>query len=397
MRFRIDLSRPDISYVLIWGLAFSLIQMVEMDYIYPMQADVTMLIGINIVSFWLIYVLMRHMFRTIRGPLAYELPDMEIYSLSRFCTWLFIVWVPFYLLAVIFSGGLPVYWLLSGSALTYVDFGIPTFSGLLNMIRTFIFSAGLLVFLNTKKRSALALPLIMLCSGLAEVSRGNLTVMLMHGVGIYLLYTRNMFRTFLFAMIMGTVFIYMFGVLSEFRGGVTPVEELVGEDSVFLSLPEGVFWVYTYLASPLNNINYAYLQGIEPLFYPFHSLQPLVPTVIRNMIFPASEYPIELAVEAFNATTFYAPLIVDFGIVGAGLSVIVLQFITAYFHVKAKTGHIFYILAYPALFMCVVMSIFYMYFFSMVVVFYPLLVMLYMVFRKSLWNRYRKDERTGML
>jgi hypothetical protein len=51
-----------------------------------------------------------------------------------------------------------------------------------------------------------------------------------------------------------------------------------------------------------------------------------------------------------------------------------LQAIVSFVHVRAVNGSMANFLIYPVLFMCIVLSTFYMFFFSLITIFYPLLV-----------------------
>jgi hypothetical protein len=112
--------------------------------------------------------------------------------------------------------------------------------------------------------------------------------------------------------------------------------------------------------------------------------------VIRSKLYPDNDYPVELKSEAFNATTFYSPLLADFGWVGASLLTCLIQWVCAYVHVRARRGSYFHTLVYPALFMSVLLSVFYMYFLALVTVIYPLLVSIFMRFRHTWFERRRR-------
>ena len=386
---RLDLSRPDIVYGLIWGFSVSILLIFDFNYTSPLQEEILFLIISNIISFWLIYKIMKFILNAKSSDSSIKLTEFEVYCLYRYCKLVFYIWVTLYFLSIFFSSGIPIIWAIIDDPKTYVDFGIPSFSGLLNMIRAFLFSIGLIIFFHNRKRRMLIIPFILFLSGMAELSRGNLTVLILHGFGIYLLYSKNIFPIITKFLIFALIYFIMFGLIGDIRGNSSIAQSFYNEDSIFNFLPGGFFWAITYIISPLNNINYAYSLGIEPLMYPYFSTQPIFPTIIRDIIFQTSEYPIQLANEAFNATTFYSPLLADFGILGAFTVVIFLQFIVAYTHIKATQGSIFNILFYPTLFMSVVLSIFYMFFFSLIVLMYPLMIYSYLIFKSSIKFKYK--------
>jgi oligosaccharide repeat unit polymerase len=380
---KIDLSRPDFVYASIWGLVYCLSYFIESDFRHDFPPEISILILTNIVSFFVIYRIFQTWFGASTPRPWRRVDDDNLQVLKRFISLLFKIWVVFYLVTIVLSDGLPAYWVLSGDSRTYVDFGVPTLTGLLNMIRAFMFAGSILLFMTSGNRRYLRLPAILIFTALLEVSRGGLTVLLLHGVGVYVLCRKNSMRPLL--MVSGglILFIIMFGLLADFRGEHVPIEDIAGGDSIFVSLPAGFFWVYTYITTPINNVNFAYTMGIDPLYYPHFSVSALVPTVVRDIIFPELEYPIALADDAFNATSFYSPLLADFGVFGAGVVVTLLQAVVSYVHVKAVRGDVFHFLIYPVLFMCIVLSTFYMFFFSMVTVMYPVLVYCFIRYRHA--------------
>jgi hypothetical protein len=176
--------------------------------------------------------------------------------------------------------------------------------------------------------------------------------------------------------------------MGEFRGTTLDYESLAGQQGWFLKLPVGVLFAFIYLVSPLNNLYYS-ADTIDPNFSPYYTSITLFPTVIRSLLYPDNAYPVTLENEAFNATTFYSPLLADFGWVPAALLVCLIQWVCAYVHVRARRGSYFHTLVYPPLFMSVMLSVFYMYFLALITVFYPALVSLFMQFRRARLKRYR--------
>lgn len=371
LRMKVDLSRPDYIYAAIWGVVYSLSYFVESNSKYDFSPEISALVLGNIISFFVVYKLVGFFLNGSKETDGLNFQAHDFIRLKDFTKLLLKIWIPLYLLNVVVSDGLPAYWVIIGDPRTYVDYGIPTMSGFLNMIRAFMFSVSIMLFLKSKNKKELYLPVIFIATSILEVSRGGLTVLLLHGVGMYVLCKKNSIGT-LFLMLVGLVlFILIFGWLADFRGGHVSIEDIAGNDSIFVSLPTGFFWVYTYITTPINNVNYAYSMGIEPLYYPYFSIMSLLPTVIRGLVFPDTGYPIALAVDAFNATSFYSPLLADFGLIGAGLVVVLLQIVVSYVHLKAANGCLFHFLLYPVLYMCILLSTFYMFFFSMVTIMYP--------------------------
>src|SRR5450631_1129341 len=70
----------------------------------------------------------------------------------------FALWVSMTALEVWVSGGVPILWLIQGSAQGYVDFGIPSVHGLLNSLLLAIGLAEFALFALTRKRKHLWMP-----------------------------------------------------------------------------------------------------------------------------------------------------------------------------------------------------------------------------------------------
>lgn len=384
MTVKIDFSRPDVLYSVIWVFVLLLITIMPIKIIVNSNKEVVLMIIGNIISFFVVYHLVRNYYNKKKRRKKNVLNRYNLILLKNYSISLFLLWSVGYLLTITYSEGMPIFWKYTANSKTYVDFGVPTFSGLLNTIRNFMIISFFLLLMVTKKKDNLFYLLIIIVSGFAEMSRGNLTVMILHAIGIWLLTANDKKKLFSKLFIMGISFVLLFGLLGNFRGEHNlNFIELVGEENIINELPLGFQWTYLYLTTPVNNVMNAYSLGIEPLYYPYYSLQTAIPTIIRNLFFPINGYPIKLAFEAFNATTFYGPLIADFGLWGASIVVVVIQFIVSVIHARAVNGSLFSILVYPSLFMCIIMSIFYMYFFSLIVLMFPVIIAGFLVYKKE--------------
>jgi oligosaccharide repeat unit polymerase len=387
VRRTLDISRPDVLFGLCWGVTLLLSYTVPVAFSVDPDIRVTWLVGGNIVSFFVIYSLVK--WSVARGEDGSRIASLRRDSwdeatLLQFLRILLGTWAAVYFVTIVYSGGLPVFWLVLGSGKSYTDFGVPTLTGLLNMMRAFILSAYLLLFVQTRRKSYLWVPLLMLGTAVAEVSRGALLVLLAQGVGIVVLRRQPSLYGLIRLAVLVVLVVLGFGVLGDFRGSSLEVDDLVGEQSFFSELPLGVFFAFVYLVSPLNNLDYA-ADTLSPSYTPYFTASTLFPTVLRDVLFPMPEgtYPVELKSEAFNATTFYSPLLADFGWIGAAVIVCLIQWACSYVHVRSRQGSYYHTLLYPPLYMSVLLSVFYMYFFSLVTVCYPLLVGLFVRYRNA--------------
>jgi oligosaccharide repeat unit polymerase len=288
-----------------------------------------------------------------------------------------------YLVNIIGSGGVPIFWVLTGDERTYVDFGLPTLGGLSNMLRAFLLTSCYLIYsysdLSLKiKRKYLMLGVgLILSAFLLETGRGNGVVLLLHPIGLFMLLHKFRLTDFIVGVILCIVFLMGLGAIQMIRYG-EGIESLkkYAENSGMQDVEGPALLLVpaiNYMAVPVVNLDLNVIKSPAINFSPYYSVQALLPTVIRDHIFEKGDYG-ELINSANNVSSFYIPLVRDFGIFGAILFVTFFQFLVITVYIKAQRGSIFCILFWPPLFMSLVLSFFSLYFTSLVVVLYPALV-----------------------
>jgi len=383
-----DFSRPDLVFGVCWGTVLVLDAEIPVSFTVDPDPTVQWMILGNVVSFLLIYAVVKRLARR-REPGAQvdavQRASWDAAVLTRYLNLLLLAWGSVYCISILYSGGLPFFWVLRGANKSYGDFGVPTLTGLLNMIRAFVLCGYVLLYCQTSRRRYLIVPVLLMLTAALEISRGAILVLLSQGLAVAMLRRNASFRMIRRLAVMGVVVVFAFGVLGSFRGTSVDEEALAGEQEWMAQAPAGVLIAFAYLVSPLNNLYYG-AESLRPSYTPYFTTATLLPTVLRSVLFPEigqGVYPISIKNEAFNATTFYSPLASDFGWLGAGIIACLLQFVCAYVHVQAKRGSLYYTLIYPPLFMSVLLSVFYMYFFSLVTVCYPLLAGLFLRYRNA--------------
>lgn len=386
-----DISRPHLIFAITWLLTFALAGMIETNLSVTFPPSIYAVVFGSIAIFYAAYALMQLLLP--KPPDAVQFPrpaDIDLIILSAFNVRLFAIWAVGFAATIVYSGGIPIYWRLIGDSRNYIDFGMPTVSGLFNMFRCFIVAGSVaLVVLGRARKIDLVAGGICLASAFAEISRGSIVAVVLHGVAMIALLRPLRGRELVF----GLLFLWIALVTFEYIGNT----RTTGYDANFGQVLGGTFesdsylsryvWTFIYVTSPFNNLAYALGQNFVPPMVPYYTLQPLVPTFIRNVVFTPGEYPIELLNEAFNATTAYAPMIADFGpwIAMALFGLVVLLISFAY--VAAKRGSLLGMLVYPPIFTSVTLSFFYAYFFALPIVLYPLLAASYMIYRRTIIGR----------
>lgn len=215
---------------------------------------------------------------------------------------------------VIAFGGVPLSWALTGSTLTYTDFGFPTLHGFFNSLILII--GTMLSWMSLRKvrfRGDRLLLAFCFVVPIITLHRQSLVSLLLQCLFIYAALRRGSFGqaakgVVLILLASGT----LFSLLGNIRTGDETLADLANLSSEGGSLPLPVLWIYMYLTTPLSNF-------FELTTMPFAqsfggtSLAGLTPTVLRELLWgePAAVMT-EFADRAFNAYTYAFVLFVDF-------------------------------------------------------------------------------------
>ncbi len=389
----IDLSRPDLIFFIVWTIPLILLQFFNLDFFVDLTSATQLLIFTNILSFFIIYWIIKKSLKNKTPSVLINL-KFKLNKVQNFFKFYFIIWLFLYAITILFSGGIPIYWILSGSGLTYYDFGVPTLSGFLNMLRAFLSVLALIIFLRSKNKKYLFFVFFFFISAfIFEANRGGGVVLILHILGYYFLTRKFNFIRVLKFLIFSFLFIIFLGLIEMFRYSNDEEYNFIEKYSEMELIEDAnnltLFTIpaILYITTPLQNLNLLITSDQEPLYYPYHSSKPLIPTFVRDKIFSNPKDYGFLVSEAYNTTSFYTPLIRDFGNYITIIIVFFLQIIVSYIHIKSKTSDLkTYTLLYPPLFMCVFLSPFNLYFTSLVVVSYPLMVHLFIHHKKVVFK-----------
>ncbi len=309
-------------------------------------------------------------------------------SLKQLVTLIVIAHFSIMILAIVYSSGFPLYWIFTNDTKTYAEYGIPTISGLGNMIRAFGLVGSLILYLygtKAQKRTGLYSAIYFLFTAFfIELSRGNGSVMIAHAIGFYFLIKKISFKNTLSTALAILVFIPFFSFLQILRYGDFELERANEQllnvgiyDSSVLNLFLTPLILYT--STPIMNMDLNLQRAPDFKFSPDASIETLVPTFVRDIIYTRRDYINDcgdLISCAYNTTSFLTPLIKDFGRYGALFFAILILMISSFIYSKAREGSLYYILLWPPVFMSLIFSSFNMYFSSLVVVLYPLVISL---------------------
>ena len=378
---------PPIIFCLIWLTPLTILMFYETTVLQPISLISTIFILSNLFLFFLVSLILE---KSVKINYKYGSSIDELIkniNWSRFSLVtkrFLIIWTILYLFNIIASGGTPLFWLLVGDGRTYVDFGLPTFSGFLNMLRAFTLVCCYLIYFHSNLKNRLLylkLGIFLLISAFViEMSRGNGIVLLLHPLSLYVLTKRfsifNISVVIIIIPLTSALFGYM--QMARYNVGIEYLYE-VAVNAGFEDL-NNLFAIFIpalmYICTPLINFNLNLT--ITPIinFQIEYTIAGVLPSVLRELFFTdlagAGDYGV-LVGEAYNTTSFYVPLLRSFGLSGAFIVVTLIQITLSYIYVKARNGSLLYILMWPAFFMALALSFFNLYFTSLVVLLYPLL------------------------
>lgn len=361
---------PFLLMVYIWGAELLFYNMHIIEFYNPLNiAALVLFVGV-IVAFGIAGMirqpLKRFNKRRVFSPqevLSLEQIEKRTQSLTKF----FIIGT---LINIAFSRGVPLLWLLTGDGRTYIDFGVPSFTGFLNSLYYTTIVANFYLYLKTKEKRYLKLLALYLIYPIILVQRALIFTLGFELLGMYLLMRRVKLKSVLITAIISVVVIILFGVMGNNRSGGAVSEGTeqfirgyVDEEyeDKMEKLPSGFTWVYLYFTCSINNVVYN-IEKLQPNYIPENTLQRFLPTVVRKAIFGEKEYEDRYALAmdntVFNTFTIYSNYIKDFGVF---LTIVLFFFVGLFFYriyYNAREENIHYLFMYPAVVMIILLSVF---------------------------------------
>lgn len=377
-------SNPAFLFLLVWSVPLAAPYFIQTNIIQEISSTTQYLVLSNIVVFFILIISAKLMLGGCKRNLAQIIFCQINYSrLEKKTLNLFKIWLVIFFINIIFSGGIPIYWVLSGDPRTYADFGLPTLGGLGNMFRAFTLSACYLIYFHTKsenKKLFLCIGLFLLVSSfILETGRGTGLVLLLHPIAFYLILNRSTLFKVLKSIILFILLLFFLGYIQVIRYGGDFENLVVFAENAGFSDNDGMSLLlipsFLYVVVPIINVDLNIIASPMLKFDPYYVFQGFVPTALRSKIFSADKDYGVLVNESHNVSSFYIPFVRDFGVVGAFIAVTLIQIIVCYVFVKACRGTLFHFFLWPPLFMSVILSVFSLFFTSLVVLAYPFLVL----------------------
>jgi oligosaccharide repeat unit polymerase len=263
-------------------------------------------------------------------------------------------------LEVAVSGGMPIFWILSGSSKTYVDYGIPTLHGFFNAIMLF---EGTLCFwlITTNRATRLVKIIFALCILLpiAAITRQVLMSLLTQCFIIFVgaRHSGRSVNLFRIAVVV-LASLAIFSAIGVVRTNSEAFRQQVRYTPGYEWVPVGIMWPYMYFTTPINN--FAFITSLElERTLGYSSFSSLTPSVVRELIWGPKKNTF-LVVETFNVTSYATPLYLDFGWPGVMMFTLLLTLVATYaFRRLLRTSSLYYLLLLAVLNHVIILSFFF--------------------------------------
>jgi hypothetical protein len=197
----------------------------------------------------------------------------------------FLYWLALTLVEVVFSGGVPLLWLLSGAGKGYTKFGLPVVHVFAASLIGVVAATKLGLYLLHGDRRRLLIPAFQLLWGVVIISRGMIMVALLEYVVLWACLRGIRIKSAFRVIALAIVVVLLFGYLGDLRGAGDFREVARPTENYPNWLPSGVLWFYIYLTSPLQNLSQTTLvvKSANDPFFP-RTLVDVYPTPLRNAL-----------------------------------------------------------------------------------------------------------------
>lgn len=255
--------------------------------------------------------------RIDNGHLAEVLGSARTRRRASIVLWIFMVGLSF---EFAHSGAAPIMGLVGiGPMISYTDFGIPGFHGLMNALFYSVCCYNFARILLCSEPGSIKW--LMLVSSLYPVfamSRQVLISLLLQYLLIYLAVRRPSGLQYIRVLAVFFGVFLLFGYLGDLRSGREHIIQLAAPTFDYPDwVPSAFVWVYIYVCTPLNNVNANI--DIVPNYLPLETVGSLIPSFAREFFLEAvgASRHWELVTESFNVSSLLKSMVSDFGIYGS--------------------------------------------------------------------------------
>lgn len=388
----INIKNPIIFFSFIWLFVLYIYSKHYSLLLIPLKSETTIYVILTCISFLMSYLLVKLLF--IQKKFTNSTKFLEGRSTNQNLTKIFKIWIIFTIIEIIYFKGLPLLSLLGiGGVGTYTEWGIPSLHGFLNAIVITLSNYFFYYYLSKKNKRYLHLYLLCLLWPIILVTRQMLLTMVVQATFIYILCNNIKIGSILKVIFSGFIIVLLFGLVGDLRSGDSDsFIQLVQPSSDYPTwLPSGFLWVYIYMVSPLNNVNFNIIKYPDFNF----NLSPLIssffPSFIREKIFPpTNQFNFQLVNENLNVSTMFPTYLDSFGYFGSLFFYFLLGLIISFFYLKFKSEkpNIQWLFFVVIILHNFIFSVFVDFFFNLVFLFQ---FFLHFLITKSLKLSYGKD------
>lgn len=253
--------------------------------------------------------------------------DKDIINIKKI-NLIFLFWIIISIVEIVYSGGLPLIWKLTGSSKTYFDFGIPSVHGFMNSIGLVLLLLYYFIFLKNHKvnkslsRSGIFHIIFILGYYLFLITRQILISGLIELAVITIYYRKFKGKKFNYKnipkiILAVIILIIAFGIIGNVRTGYSSFMNVAMFKYDVSNFFAGFAWVYMYLTMTLANINkLVSLSFVSLGSYPV--LNTFIPTVISKIIYSSSSIstPTYLVTSAFNVSGYFVEFYLGYKLLG---------------------------------------------------------------------------------
>jgi oligosaccharide repeat unit polymerase len=365
------LAHPIVAFGGIWTLVFLLYGLHLSEQLIYDASDFYYLYALIIFSFlagyWYTNVLLYAVTGTPLLPAtaggranSNESPEITAQSVWSKILLLFGIWAVITVVEIVYSGGIPILWLFTGSSKTYRDFGVPSVHGFQMSLLLACAMVSFHLFLNWRTRKYLIIPLFSLFWFILSITRNYLIGALLQMLFLSLSLRRPTAKTFVRILVGLAILVVFFGLIGDLRSGGSDLIRAVGRPTANFPdwLPSGFLWAYIYLTTPLNNLfNTIQLNPSVDEYTLVATTSQLLPSFLRNLIFTQAADQGSLVDDNLNVSTGFVGPYTDMGLAGIIFFGALIGVLSAVFWRNRQRS--FFLLGYLFVAQAIILSIFY--------------------------------------
>lgn len=275
------LGNPFYCYIFSFGLSLIIYSWEWSDIYPPLSISVTFFLLITFLSAFILG-------KRVQYKLSYRSTPLD--SRNGFIT---SVILSSYVLEFIHNKGIPLFDLLLGKDISYMEFGIPTFHVLLHTLTNFYCVYIFYQYLSNRQHSLLIIFLLLISPNLLIVNRGATIMTLTACFIIYFIYIQKVnFKKILILFVCLSVFFYGFGYLGNvrsFNGDPMAFPTITKAKDHFIDsrIPKEFYWFYIYASSPFANFqNVTIVDSVHSYNFSSFIVWEILPDFISKRIIP---------------------------------------------------------------------------------------------------------------